>query len=510
MAQRPCIKCFEQIEQPRVPSTKEPIYDLDRAPIQDVCHCGYCPWCAADKILFPQYKEPSDEECGDKSKSDSDQKPSDGSDGSSGNSSRQDAKQNLDQGSTQGTTQEAGHKWMTGLYENWVTVNGMNLLKAVLQITLVLFLYIFVASLLIGQPWLVVNMYANLGALAESFGAVEVIELLGLLVAILRLARLRPAKDERPDHPPGHPCFKSSLLTNSPKSHWITYRALPPEPPEKYPYTYWNAEIESDEGETVEDDDTILSDSAAVAEKKAKRHAFRKLPFPELISNQLSFEDWLEPAEEKVQRQCVLSKRIDFDSEKSRRNLDEHGKLFKGVLRRRGFLRKCRIAKARYQVRLERQSPRPLTQTWEEVTTPAGVRSAVTHLANLPVDAMIGFDMEATNWSHLSFPSLLQVQEYTFGRVYLIDLLVLSREEAWTTTGDDGSTTLKHIFEKPKRKKLIWVSVLSHTLPIVWSDQTLRHNKLMAHRMFEAIWLVYLPKLRLRWLGSLTYRSLIC
>lgn len=90
------------------------------------------------------------------------------------------------------------------------------------------------------------------------------------------------------------------------------------------------------------------------------------------------------------------------------------------------------------------------------VTRPEHIANMVTQLADLPTNKpYIGFDMEANNLGHTSELSTLQIRDYYNGTSYLVDLLLLQKS-AWTTTGSDGITTLRTIFEDPARAKLIF------------------------------------------------------
>ncbi|KAK5329023.1 hypothetical protein LTR70_000859 [Exophiala xenobiotica] len=110
------------------------------------------------------------------------------------------------------------------------------------------------------------------------------------------------------------------------------------------------------------------------------------------------------------------------------------------------------IYRCRQAVRAETDGPRG----YMYVTEPAHVADMVTQLADLPTDKPnIGFDMEANNLGHNSELSYLQIRDYDNNISYLVDLLVLQRA-AWKTTGADNVTTLKTIFEDPKRTKLIF------------------------------------------------------
>lgn len=172
-------------------------------------------------------------------------------------------------------------------------------------------------------------------------------------------------------------------------------------------------------------------------------------------------------------QQCPISREEDNDPSESRgRVAAQHSLLFRRWCRTWPRIRIARVYTAKEAVRREKLLNVPIS--WTEVTTVQELRDAVTYLANLPADAMLGIDMEASNLDHLSPQSYLQIKEYAYGRVFLIDLMVLQTKawriegnkrrmylepQAWTTTGQDGITTLKTIFEDPKRKKLIWVSV---------------------------------------------------
>ena len=110
------------------------------------------------------------------------------------------------------------------------------------------------------------------------------------------------------------------------------------------------------------------------------------------------------------------------------------------------------VSEARFAVAAE---PESLTD-YRYVTKCEQVAEMVTDLANLPTEhPNIGFDMEANNLGHMSFLSYLQVRDYHNRVSYLVDLLVLHKA-AWTTTGADGQTTLKSIFEDPNCTKLIF------------------------------------------------------
>ena len=110
------------------------------------------------------------------------------------------------------------------------------------------------------------------------------------------------------------------------------------------------------------------------------------------------------------------------------------------------------VSEARLAVAAE---PESVTDYWY-VTQSEHLAAMVTDLAKLPTDSPnIGFDMEANNLGHESFLSYLQIRDYHNRVSYLVDLLVLQKA-AWTTTGADGRTTLKTIFEDPTRTKLIF------------------------------------------------------
>jgi len=110
------------------------------------------------------------------------------------------------------------------------------------------------------------------------------------------------------------------------------------------------------------------------------------------------------------------------------------------------------IYRCRQAVRAETDGP----HGYMYVTEPEHVTNMVTQLADLPTDKPnIGFDMEANNLGHNSELSYLQIRDYHNQVTYLVDLLVLQKA-AWKTTGADNATTLKTIFEDPKRTKLIF------------------------------------------------------
>lgn len=110
------------------------------------------------------------------------------------------------------------------------------------------------------------------------------------------------------------------------------------------------------------------------------------------------------------------------------------------------------IARCRKAVEAETDEP----DGYVYVTKPDHIAHMVSQLANLPTDKPnLGFDMEANSLGHESPLSYLQIRDYHNDVSYLVDLLVLQKA-AWSTTGTDGSTTLKTIFEDQARTKLIF------------------------------------------------------
>lgn len=96
--------------------------------------------------------------------------------------------------------------------------------------------------------------------------------------------------------------------------------------------------------------------------------------------------------------------------------------------------------------------------THTNVTTICAVTKMVSSFVSLPDDGetiALSFDCEGDNLGRNGVTCYLQIRDELTGHIWLIDLLVLG-QQAWTTTGADGVTTLKTVFENKNVVKLIF------------------------------------------------------